>query len=179
MITLANEKKILVFASPSNWGNRKGYAFPGKLSREFQVITMFATLPNCNPDVQKVNPPPFDIGFSFAILGVDVKLLDLDGTHDGTSISTVIGAAFAARLLDFSKHPDCRQILGDRASRLRTVAGMSAVFNLTANLVAKYHCMRPWVLIPEQNTDKNNCRKKICKDIYDALEYSKYPYGHY
>ena len=170
-IRIANDAGVLVFAAPSNWGNMWDLAFPGYLYTTNEVLCMFATRPNCKPD-DEFNPVAIHSGYNFAILGKDVKVPGMDGLQKGTSIATVIGAAFAARIIDFSMHPDCRGKI-DEANSLRTVEGMSAVFGETAILDLKYDCMRPWILMPEEgqrDMDRKAKRQYICETISRALK---------
>lgn len=166
----ATNRRVLIFASPSNWGNTRGHAFPGNLGSTLKVMTMFATSPMCKPDIT-MNPAPFKSALNFAILGLDVRIPSIDGVHQGTSISTVLGAAFAARLIDFARHEDCREEL-DNGYPLQELDGMASIFLKTVQEDQGYHCIRPWMLIRDDKIDskgRSQKRQVACRTIADAL----------
>lgn len=178
-IEAANGAGILTFAAASNYGNLAEIVFPGRLYTSYKVMCMFATDPSSrssplfNPSASRA------ARYSFAVLGENVSLPRVDGLLSGTSYATMIGAAVAARILDFARHKDVRAKLRC-AESLKTVEGMSAVFALMARGAVDngYHCLSPWKLIPleigeeeEAAVRRTRVRQHICESISRALEY--------
>lgn len=173
----ARNVHILIFAAASNYGNITDIAFPGRLYIDLKLLCMFSTdpsvraLPSFNPSVSA------KARYSFAILGENVILPKQDKVVSGTSIATMIGGALAGRILDFSRHKDNRERIR-RINKLRTVEGMSAVFEtMVGNAVDNgYHCMAPWKIFPprlkveEPELKRSQERAYICETISRALE---------
>ncbi|OXV08982.1 hypothetical protein Egran_03256 [Elaphomyces granulatus] len=177
----ARNDHILIFAPASNYGNVVEIAFPGRLYRDFKLLCMFCTDHNVraplnfNPSVMR------DARYSFAILGCDIVLPHVTEPLSGTSYATMIGAAVAGRILDFTRHRDtCERIR--RLEKLKTVEGMSAVFlKMAKNAVDNgYHCIAPWKILPpeipgesnQETKDEKRSRERadVCETISRALE---------
>jgi hypothetical protein len=181
----ARNDHILIFAPASNYGNVVEIAFPGRLYRDFKLLCMFCTEPNVRAHLN-INPSVLrDARYSFAILGCDIVLPHVAEPLSGTSYATMIGAAVAGRILDFTRHKDtCERIR--RVEKLKTVEGMSAVFSRMVNGVVDngYHCMAPWKILPpeipgesnQETKDEKRSRERadVCETISRALEA---PYG--
>ncbi|KAH8897707.1 hypothetical protein GQ53DRAFT_712148 [Thozetella sp. PMI_491] len=175
----ANKAHVLIFAAAANYGNLAEIAFPGRLYVSQKVVCMFSTdaharsSPNFNPSASP------GARYNFAVLGENITLPSLENPVSGTSFATMIGAALAARLLDFARHKDVRDRLRS-ADRLNTVEGISAVFFEMARSTVdnNYHCMAPWKLIPrptgagEEEPSARRLRERahVCETISRALE---------
>ena len=164
--------RILVFTSPSNYGNFSSATFPGILYTVNKVFCMFATTAEVKPS-PLYNPAVVrKATYNFAILGDNVMIPPLKEPLDGTSVSTVIGAALAARILDFSRHPDTRIYIKD-AKYLRGVEGMSEVFaEMVDDPDNGYHCMSPWKLLPNDHEEQpmEELRIEVSRRISNALK---------
>lgn len=170
-----NHARILVFAAASNYGNLREIAFPGRLYMYSKLICMFSTdsnarcLPNFNPSASSIPPR------SFAILGENIVLPYVKEPLSGTSFATMIGAALAGRILDFSRQSDNRGRIRN-AEVLKTVEGMSAVFAKMApgGKDNGYDCMAPWKILHRLDEDLGKRRKDerahVCETISRALE---------
>jgi hypothetical protein len=168
---------ILVFAASSNYGNVVDIAFPGRLYRDLKLMCIFSTdpnaraLPNFNPSVLP------DARYSFAILGENIVLPYAEKPLSGTSFATVIGAAVAGRILDFSRHKENHESIRS-VEKLNTVEGMSAVFaRMVKGAVDNgYHCMAPWKILPPGIPGEGEMKKRlreradVCETISRALE---------
>lgn len=162
---------IIIFASPSNYGNMRKIFFPARLHQH--VLGIFATDARANiaSSSASVNPQPDPESRNFAVLGEEITIHPFKEPVSGTSYSTAIAAAIAAQLLDFSRQPDMRQQIV-KADELRSLEGMTAVLSLMT--LGKgphgYSCLRPNRLI-EHHTDVNRDekRRRICDKISDAL----------
>ncbi|KAI0459791.1 hypothetical protein F5B21DRAFT_197985 [Xylaria acuta] len=167
----AKARDILVFAAASNYGNAMGIAFPARLHHD--VICMFCTNASVTM-TQGINPRPSDKrAYNLAIFGEDVELGPTERKLTGTSMSTAIGAALAARLIDFSRHKDSRENLKGEASHLKFVAGMESVLSKMAGGPSGdgYYCVAPWRLLESTRTcvDRAAKRAAICETIKVAL----------
>jgi hypothetical protein len=177
-ISQANEANVLIFAAPSDRGNFHRIFYPANQFQWFKLFCIFSTNPNNKPSCH-FNPAPLEIArYNFAILGEDIEFSPLEGQkhtgpRKGTSFSTIIAAAVAAQILDFSRHPEVSLKPYD-ASTLREVHGMSAVFLKMA--VAKengYLCLAPWELLGDMDVrthSETEIRTKICWTILSALK---------
>jgi hypothetical protein len=162
--------RILVFAAASNYGNLASVAFPAHLYTVSKVFCMFSTTAEVKASPW-FNPTAIRKGnYNFAILGHNVILPPLKEPVEGTSVSTMIGAALAARILDFSRHPDTRAHIKD-ADHLKEVEGMSEVFaEMVDDPDNGYHCMAPWKLLPEiADRQISEARIEISRRISNAL----------
>jgi hypothetical protein len=111
------------------------------------------------------------------VKGIEDPTTGKQGRFSGTSIATSIAAAIAARVIDFSRHEDCKRIPSALRERLKTVDGMSAVFRKMANEEPSngYDCVAPWRVLDYSESDAedlNNAtkRERICHRILIALE---------
>lgn len=111
---------------------------------------------------------------NLAIFGEGVQLPGLRGGDDavrlnGTSMSTAIAAGLAARLIDFSRHRDCRGIFGEEAADLKRMAGMESVFAKMAGGASGdgYYCVVPRSLLNDIRSDETREAKRaaICNTI--------------
>lgn len=169
----ARSAHILIFAAASNYSNFMDIVFPGRLYIDLKLFCMFSTdasvraSPNFNPSVLK------DARYSFAILGENIGRPLLDGPCSGTSFATMIGAAVAARILDFSRQQDISGKLR-LVHKLNTVEGMSAVFfKMVQGVDNGYHCMAPWKILPPESesvSERSSKRAYVCETISRALE---------
>ncbi|OIW27244.1 hypothetical protein CONLIGDRAFT_715761 [Coniochaeta ligniaria NRRL 30616] len=169
--------RALVFAAASNYGNVGGIAFPGRLYINLKLFCMFSTDPKVRA-FPSFNPSASSTArYSFAILGENVSLPNQEGFLSGTSYATMIAAGVAGRILDFSRQKDSRANIR-RIDKLRTVEGMSAVFETMVKGAVDngYHCMRPWSILPpevrgeDQPSKRLRGRAHICETISRALE---------
>ncbi|KAJ0284453.1 hypothetical protein CBS470a_006835 [Colletotrichum nupharicola] len=146
----ARHAGILIFAAASNFGDLKEIAFPARTYTELKLFCMFSTKPNVR-DTCDFNPSQNACArHSFAILGEDIELPSMGGimSLSGTSYSTMIGAAVAGLVLEFVRHPDTQGQI-ESGMRLRTVAGMSAVFSEMATRGGNgLDCIAPWKILP-------------------------------
>ena len=171
-IRLGNINGILTFAAASNHGNAKYITFPANMSGE--VMTMFAS--NGNVKVTNdFNPAPSHYSrYNFALLGEQVRIPPSNDLHDGTSISTFIGAAIAGLVLDFANQNDILKKLSERNFRkaLNEVSGMNAIFAEMARggEHMRYDCVAPWKLRASGRLERDQERDDICRRIIGALD---------
>lgn len=171
----ANESHTLIFAAAANHGNLTEIAFPARLYRSQKVFCMFSTSANAK-SASYFNPSPLPkTSNNFAILGENI-ILGSSPPLSGTSFSTVIGAALAGRILDFSRHPDTHHAIR-RSGHLKRVEGMSSVFAKMVREDGGYCCMAPWKLLPgideEELLDpanRSDIRQRVAQVISRALE---------
>jgi hypothetical protein len=173
----ARNSQVLIFAAASNYGNIAYVAFPGRLYIDLKLFCMFSTDPNGRA-LPNFNPSPLsEARYSFAILGENITIHSQEKPLSGTSFATMIGAAIAGRILDFSRHKDNRGRIR-RIEKLLTVEGMSAVFNeMTRGAVDNgYSCISPWKILPDEIRGEDSKAKRlrerdhICETISRALE---------
>jgi hypothetical protein len=89
----------------------------------------------------------------------------------------MIGGAFAARLIDLSRHRDTLENIRC-VERLYTVEGITAIFRQISTQHSVYHCIRPWGLLrPAGDGEEENLgvrrraeRTYICETISRCLE---------
>lgn len=89
----------------------------------------------------------------------------------------MIAVGVTARILDFSRQKEIRESIR-RIEKLRTVEGMSAVFERMVKGAVDngYHCMAPWVILPpavrgeDQPSERVRGRPHVCETISRALE---------
>ncbi|RFU26583.1 hypothetical protein B7463_g9750, partial [Scytalidium lignicola] len=123
----ANNANILIFSAASNYGDVTGIVFSGQIYIFENLFCMFFAdvsvlcFPNFNPSIS------YGCKDSFAALGENVILPYVKKPLSGTSFATIIEAAIAGRVLNFSPHKEtCNRIrVFELLSR---VEGMSAVF---------------------------------------------------
>lgn len=174
-IEKARASDILVFAAASNYGNMTRIAFPARLHHD--VVCMFCTNARAKTS-QSINPKPSKQRvYNLAIFGEEVQMVGPRGDVvllNGTSMSTAIGAGVAARLIDFSRHSDCRRNFGDEAANLKRMAGMESVFAKMAGGASGdgYHCVVPWRLLNDigSGETRESKRAAICNIIKVALQ---------
>ncbi|KAK3329197.1 hypothetical protein B0H66DRAFT_540416 [Apodospora peruviana] len=168
-IMRARANRVLVFAAASNYSGMRRVAFPGRMHAD--VMCMFST--HAGNKHSGFNPSPVPNRRNFAVLGEEVRLHEKGELLSGTSISTAIGAGLAARLLDFSRHPDCRDRIRG-VDDLRLVEGMSAVFALMAEGGEDngYNCVAPWRILEDVEDDESREKKReyICETLSRALK---------
>ncbi|KXH67322.1 extracellular alkaline serine protease [Colletotrichum salicis] len=171
----ANAARVLLFAAASNHGNLTNIAFPARLYRAEKTFCMFSTDANAR-SLPAFNPSPLPgARNSFAILGEGITLGG-DPPLSGTSFSTVIGAALAGRIIDFSRHHDTRSQIR-RSEHLKRVEGMASVFAKMARMDNGYRCIAPWRLLPQMDyedlldmANRSEVRRRLCEVISGALE---------
>jgi hypothetical protein len=175
-IRAANSDCVLIFAAASNSGNMDDITFPARM--QGNVICMFSSNGLVKPS-QGFNPTPSPkLPYNFCILGEEVQKVRFprsleQGRDSGTSIATFIAAGIAALVMDFSLQQDCRERIENR-DYLKTVAGMSAVFEKMAKYESGYHCIAPWNVLecsraPMSSWDDMKKREHICGTIFRAL----------
>jgi hypothetical protein len=175
-IEKAHHSRVLVFAAASNYGNISEIAFPGRLYTLGKLFCMFSTDANVRC-LQSLNPSPSTAArYSFAILGEHIVLNPNEPELTGTSFSTIIAGALAARLLDFSRQQGVREKIRHR-DRLDTVEGMSEVFSAMVKGAVDngYHCIAPWKILPstaelESARRRHEQRMYISETISRALD---------
>ncbi|KAF9880591.1 putative extracellular alkaline serine protease protein [Colletotrichum karsti] len=164
----ANAAHILIFAAASNHGNLIDIAFPARLYRAGKLFCMFSTDVNAR-SLPAFNPSPLPGANSFAILGENITLGN-SAPLSGTSFSAVIAAALAGRIIDFSRHPDTRDLIR-RPGHLKRVEGMASVFGKMARTDNSYRCIAPWRLLPQMEDedllDPVNRSQRRCTDDED------------
>ncbi|KAI0449227.1 hypothetical protein F5B21DRAFT_494972 [Xylaria acuta] len=174
-IERANMARILTFASPSNYGNLSDVYYPGRLYGLGKVICLFSTNSMVRSSTTKTfNPSPLDTAAhrTFAILGEDIILENMDSPLNGTSYSTAIGAGIAARILDFSRHPQFRMRIKN-IDDLKKVEGMLAVFGRMAKRTDNgYRCIAPWEICPppEEGMERREARERQQSAVFDELK---------
>ncbi|KAI1358849.1 hypothetical protein F5Y08DRAFT_345299 [Xylaria arbuscula] len=175
-IDRANMEKILVFASPSNYGNLRDIYYPGRLYGHGKVITLFSTNSMVRSSTAKTfNPSPLSTAAhrTFAILGEDIILENTLESLNGTSYSTAIGAGIVARVLDFSRHPRLRSRIKN-VDDFKKVEGMLAIFGRMAKTTDNgYRCMAPWdILCPqvEEGMDHRETRERQQSAVFDEFK---------
>lgn len=143
---ISAEKPVLIFAAPANWGNTHEVAFPGRLYKYHRVISMFSTTSKNKP-TPWFNPAPIrDCKCSLAIFGENV-VIPHEEPLNGTSVSTMIGAGLAGRILSFAHHPDNADRIPN-LNDLRMAEGMSSVLQAMSVRENRYDCVRPDGLLP-------------------------------
>ncbi|KAJ3938315.1 uncharacterized protein N0V96_011560, partial [Colletotrichum fioriniae] len=171
----ANAARVLIFAAAANHGNLSNITFPGRLYRSEKTFCMFSTDGNAR-SLPAFNPSPLPgARNSFAILGQGIRVVS-GPPISGTSFATVIGAALAARIIDFSRQQDIRGQIR-KPEHLKRVEGMASVFAKMARMDGGYQCIAPWRLLPlmeyEDLMDVSNrpyVRHRICEVISGALD---------
>ncbi|RAO73558.1 uncharacterized protein BHQ10_009570 [Talaromyces amestolkiae] len=144
-IEKASDAGVLIFAAASNWGNRGREAFPAR--HKFKTICIFST--NTDDQASHFNPEARDDADNFAILGEDFPHPTNDKKReDGTSMATAIAAGLAARILDFTRQPDNKEIV--RVEDVGKMAGMTAIFSFMAKKAGKFNCVAPLRLLEER-----------------------------
>lgn len=173
----ARHAHILIFAAASNYGNVHNIAFPARLYVDLKLFYMFPTDAHVRAH-PRFNPSPIAAArHNFAILGDDIGIPGTEQSLSGTSFAAMIGGAFAARLIDFSRHRDTRGEIR-WVERLCTVEGMSAVIRKVATMDSVYHCVRPWGLLrppkdgqeEEPGVKRRADRAYICETMSRCLE---------
>lgn len=162
----AGRDSILIFAAASNSGNLGGVAFPGKLYMYNKLLCMFST--DANARCSSFNPSACPgARYSFAVFGEKVFVPPINELLSGTSYATMIGAAIAGRILDFSRHSDVWDKIRN-IDCLNRVEGMSAVFAIMANGAVDnmYHCITPWKILPPEVADENPEAKRVRERNY-------------
>lgn len=165
-----NKKPVLIFAAPANWGNRDEVAFPARLYWMHKVISMFSTTSQNKP-TPSFNPAPIQTArHNLAIFGEQV-VIPTEEPLDGTSVSTMIGAGLAGRILSFAHQPDNAGRIPS-LSRLRRVEGMSRVFKFMSVPENGYDCVWPERLLPRdvQKSDAGRVVARVCEAIRTELE---------
>ncbi|KAK1831858.1 hypothetical protein QBC39DRAFT_306110 [Podospora conica] len=166
--------KMLLIAAPTNEGNQHSILYPAAYE-EF-VLPMFAT--NGHVKNSGLNPSKGPGRNNFAILGEDIKNCH-DKVGSGTSYSTAIAAALAARLLDFSRHSDTKSIFGDKAEKLKRKKEFKRVLSSIAvqSRDGSFRYIRPWDLLPtklqrhlpvlpaQDGIERSKARDEICHMI--------------
>jgi hypothetical protein len=142
----AKLKNVLIFAAASNEGNADGVAFPARMVGD--VICIFSSDGKIKPS--SFNPARLDRSSNFAVLGEEVESVPVTTVESkvrkkGTSISTFIAAGIAALILDFSMQEDCRNHIEKRL--LKSIMGMSAVFDKMSIEDGGYRCIAPWKVL--------------------------------
>jgi hypothetical protein len=176
-ISIAMYAKTLIFAAASNLSNFTSIAFPARLFQTFRLFCMFSTNAGAKPTCY-FNPAAHKKAtYNFAILGEGIQVPPIhngaiQNPLSGTSFSTIVAAGVAAKIIDFSGHPDVRGKIDD-VEALCQVEGMSEVFAQMVSAVDNsYHCLTPWKLLrgwrPE-DAEEEEMRLQVCKTISNAL----------
>ncbi|KAH7311135.1 hypothetical protein BKA65DRAFT_575201 [Rhexocercosporidium sp. MPI-PUGE-AT-0058] len=169
-IAKARASRVLVFAAASNYSNVSRITFPGRVYTD--VMCMFSTDAGVKNSL-KINPAPsLKATYNFAIFGEEVSIVPDQPTVSGTSVATAIGAALAARIIDFSRHKDARGHI-KHASELKRIEGISSVFAKMAEGGNDngYHCIAPWRILEDlEGKDRGERRAEICQIIDIALK---------
>ncbi|RMJ07742.1 hypothetical protein BHE90_010298 [Fusarium euwallaceae] len=162
----AHAAKILVFASPGNWSRKDTVAFPAAI--QDHVLCIFSTNGGLT-NTREFNPAPRKHAHNFGMLGEDV---DVGGVpFNGTSAATAIASGFAARIIDFSRQPDCRGKI-ENVRLLQTKTGMTAVFAELSSPDGDYECIRPLRILGEVNDGSGgiNSREAVIAFLSSALK---------
>lgn len=115
-------------------------------------------------------PEPSHRGNNFAVLGKDVEVIPGSGSRvSGTSVATALAAGLAAGILDFARHTDSRKA-GCDPRKLRTKAGMTAVFRMISRLDEQYQCIVPSWLLGDWNLDDEPTRARMHEVIKEATK---------
>jgi hypothetical protein len=165
----AHNADILIFAAASNWGNlESAVAYPARIKD--QVFCIFSSN-GANKATTDKNPGPRTNADNFAFLGEDIDVHASGSLPiSGTSMATALAAGFAARMLDFSLHPDS-QGAGIDARMFHTKPGMTAVLNKISSPSGGFHCITPWFLCKDADTQTRElARGSMQKVLKEALE---------
>ena len=154
-IKFAHSKGVITVAAASNSGGNSPIAWPARMD---EVLCIFATDSLGNPC--KFTPNPDNRSDNFGVLGEEVPSYwpphlkqGLRVRKSGTSTATPIAAAIAAILLDFVRlslytepqpFPDREMVI---LRRIRSIAGMRAVFRKMADKRNGYDYLTPWTLL--------------------------------
>ncbi|KAI0895105.1 hypothetical protein F4806DRAFT_90486 [Annulohypoxylon nitens] len=142
--SISNDKPVLFFAAAANSSNMKRVAFPARLHRRLRVISMFSTTAKNKPTPDFHPAPDKKSLFNLAIFGEHVVVNK--AKISGTSVSTIIGAGLAGRLLAFAHNPvNSGKIL--HVEYLRDTEGMSTVLKSMAIHENGYDCILPEKLL--------------------------------
>ncbi|KXH42602.1 extracellular alkaline serine protease [Colletotrichum simmondsii] len=168
----ATAEQILVFAAASNGGHDTEVMLPARLD---DVLCIFSTDAGTRHSAA-INPPALNAFYNFAMLGENVRLRG-SKFDSGTSYSTAIACAFAARLLDFSRQGDIGGIL-ESERLLKEKQCMEMVLSELSNKDAVYDCIVPWKLLGRKwdfdrhpsETDRKDARHKIFRLLLGVLE---------
>ncbi|KAF2148084.1 hypothetical protein K461DRAFT_68431 [Myriangium duriaei CBS 260.36] len=162
------KKPVLIFAAPSNWSNTEEVAFPARLYRDHTVMTMFSTTAQNKP-TPKFNPAPArNFEFNLAIFGEMVSIPPKD-VFEGTSVSTMIGAGLAGRILAFAQQKGNEARIGSVKS-LRMAHGMATIFKAMSIHENGYDCIRPERLLPDgDDYSDEEMIEHVCVTIRSCL----------
>ncbi|KAF2148090.1 subtilisin-like protein [Myriangium duriaei CBS 260.36] len=168
-IIKASLNNVLVFAAPANWGNAAEVAFPGRLYKSYNVISMFSTNANNKPTCPFNPAPKQGFPFNLAILGEDVIIPPRRDPMEGTSVSTMIGVGVAARILAFASHPSNAARIPN-AIKLKRIHGMSNIFKAMSVQEGGYDCVLLDRLLPEDpNCSDEEVLDHVCSEIRTKL----------
>ncbi|KAK8074298.1 hypothetical protein PG994_005197 [Apiospora phragmitis] len=120
--------KMLILAAPTNESNAGEIAYPAKYDDD--VLCIFST-----------DEAWAGTTSTFAILGEDIKTMSGE-VRSGTSFSTAIAAGLVGRLLEFSRHRDCKGLIKN-ASMLKVKYGMTKVLMSMAMTDSEFQCLKP------------------------------------
>ncbi|KAK2597415.1 hypothetical protein QQS21_005963 [Conoideocrella luteorostrata] len=146
-IHAAYASHTLIFAAASNWGNIDLVAYPARIRD--QVFCIFAT--NSLQRLAEYNPEPRKHADNFAIVGDGIQVGGRIG--EGTSAATAVTTGLAALILDFVRQNDITD--GSTERRLKTKAGMTAVFRHLVMAQGSYDCITPRKLLMGQRYDRH------------------------
>ncbi|KAK7946100.1 subtilisin-like protein [Apiospora aurea] len=136
--------KMLILAAPTNESNAGEIAYPARYDND--VICIFST--NGAVTKSQRHNPSRGLGmYNFAILGEDIKTMSGE-VRSGTSFSTAIAAGLVGRLLEFSRHSDCKGRISN-ASMLKVKYGMTKALMSMAMKDSEFHCLKPRRLLPK------------------------------
>ncbi|KAK8070436.1 subtilisin-like protein [Apiospora hydei] len=136
--------KMLILAAPTNESNAGEIAYPAQYDND--VMCIFSTNGAVTKS-QHLNPSRGLGMYNFAILGEDIKTMSGE-VRSGTSFSTAIAAGLVGRLLEFSRHSDCKGRISN-ASMLKVKYGMTKALISMAMKDSEFHRLKPWRLLPE------------------------------
>ncbi|KAK8068573.1 hypothetical protein PG996_007685 [Apiospora saccharicola] len=136
--------KMLILAAPTNESNAGEIAYPARY--DDAVMCIFST-DGAVTRSQRLNPSKGHGKDNFAILGEDIMTMSGE-VRSGTSFSTAIAAGLVARVLEFSRHSDCKGLIYN-ASMLKFKYGMAEALNSMAVEDSGFNCLKPWKLLRE------------------------------
>ncbi|KAK8103237.1 hypothetical protein PG984_016383 [Apiospora sp. TS-2023a] len=134
--------KMLILAAPTNESNAGEIAYPARY--DDAVMCIFST-DGAVTKSQRLNPSNGLGKHNFAILGEDIMTMSGE-VRSGTSFSTAIAAGLVGRLLEFSRHSDCKGRIYN-ASMLKFKYGMTKALMSMAVEDSVFNCLKPWNLL--------------------------------
>lgn len=170
---------MLIFAATTNEGNGEPVRYPARYTSH--VLPMYAS--NGHIQASRLNASHIG-GESLAMLGEDIRVpvAGPGGSSScevkaGTSYSTALAAGFAARLMDFARHSDVVEIIGQNSHRMGRTDWMKKVLCSLADKDDGFHCIKPWGPLETErrhaqsnHDERKRVREGMARTILRALQ---------